>query len=609
MPTRMYCCFVFAVSNSFFVACGAGEVTSGDEPGGSSTCVDGPNGGKDCACYRNQTCNADLTCINGICVCPAGYAGDLCAQCADGYSRVETECIPNQKCSLTTCNGQGTCDDRSGLVVCTCTNDLDPDTLCAECLPGKQDSDDDRLCLPSCASADLDCTGNSACNDNSGVATCVCSWGYAGDNCDICASGYQDHNGDGICAPDCPTSSLDCGAFGTCNDTSGTTLCVCDTGYQDNDDNSTCTADCTTAALGCSMSTPTCSDEDGTAVCIETPPGQGGGGSGGGGTVGVFVAMGHAGRRVASCDGGDTWIADQSKDDAIRCWVDGDSNYVECDHNEWPGYGVQFGGGYFWVTYGWGQDGPKMRSANGVDWTTLNLVGQHGGLVYGEGTLLAASRGAKYSADLGDTWNDTDSVPLVGWVVRSAGYGGGTFYMAASSSNFGQEMVYSDDGLTWFTPDTVPATCGGLGTFAYGNGTMVWMGGDGKPCATSDNGRNWTQSTNDAGAPGAGASSIVFNGSEFVVWARGKVYRSASGGAWTSEDMNPNVSLAHVAAADDGSAYVGVKQGWGNYYGAQEFYYSTDAINWALASSFAGGHPIRSMTFGRAESSALCPDD
>jgi len=329
--------------------------------------------------------------------------------------------------------------------------------------------------------------------------------------------------------------------------------------------------------------------------------GTGGTAGVGEGEIPIFVAQGHAGRRVASCDGGQTWVADQSKDDSIRCWVGGDPNEVECDHNEWPGYGVQFGGGYFWTTFGWGTEGPTMRSTNGVDWVNLNLVGTYGGLVFGEGRVLAATRYAKYSDDLGQTWHDTASVPLDGWNVRSAGYGGGTFYMAASGSN-GNEMVYSDDGVSWSKPESAPAGCGGGGSFAYGNGIMIWMNGSsGAPCVTSDNGRNWTQNN-----IGENASSVVFNGTHFMVWQSGKRHRSADGVNWTTTDMNPNLSLEHAAVADDGSAYVGVKQSWGNYYDQQEFYYSSDGINWTESSSYTGGHPVRSMAFGRGATSTLC---
>lgn len=55
---------------------------------------------------------------------------------------------------------------------------------------------------------------------------CVCPVAVAGDQCERCALGFQDHDRNGTCQADCTTAGLDCGT-GTCADTSGIAMCVC----------------------------------------------------------------------------------------------------------------------------------------------------------------------------------------------------------------------------------------------------------------------------------------------------------------------------------------------------------------------------------------------
>lgn len=65
-----------------------------------------------------------------------------------------------------------------------------------------------------------------------------CSTSMAGANCEDCAEGYQDGDGDGTCMPGCDATgdeALDCGPGGTCqlvDETAGTRECECDDGYE-----------------------------------------------------------------------------------------------------------------------------------------------------------------------------------------------------------------------------------------------------------------------------------------------------------------------------------------------------------------------------------------
>lgn len=46
-----------------------------------------------------------------------------------------------------------------------------------------------------------------------------------------CAWGYQDHDDDGVCLPDCTSSALSCPAHAACTDATGTAVCACVSGY------------------------------------------------------------------------------------------------------------------------------------------------------------------------------------------------------------------------------------------------------------------------------------------------------------------------------------------------------------------------------------------
>lgn len=178
----------------------------------------------------------------------------------------------------------GCSDPNREFVTCE-VDQVEIDGVCREtcttaCLVGEACID--GACLPCDAASGCAGCGNGLVTDSE-----ACDDGNAepGDGCDgcmiedawtcddaepsacSCAAGYQDKNGDGTCNADCDYAALDCGARGTCDDSSGTTLCDCDPGYQDNDRAGGCHPDCDTAALQCGQHA-SCSDAGGTAECI-----------------------------------------------------------------------------------------------------------------------------------------------------------------------------------------------------------------------------------------------------------------------------------------------------------------------------------------------------
>ena len=334
--------------------------------------------------------------------------------------------------------------------------------------------------------------------------------------------------------------------------------------------------------------------------------GQGSGGTGGSppsGTVPMFVAQGHAGRTIVSCDQGRTWVADQSDEGWNFCTPE---NYGACDHGPGAARGLTWGGGWFFATFGWGEPGAVERSRDGIAWEPVHEGRTFGGLAFGNGRLVAADRLGEYSDDHGVAWNDFASVDLDGWNVRSTAfvpYDGGRFIMSADG-----EVVVSSDGSTWVKPLSIPEGCSGgayPGRIIYGNGTIVMTAESGVVCSSDDGGQSWSATTLPTGL----RSNGVWTGSEFMAWNFGTAYRSADGRNWTSSETVPSDIDFGVAAISEQGSIVAVSSGWEQHYDEQAFYRSDDGVNWETLSgdAYTGGHPITVITFGYAQPSDDCP--
>jgi hypothetical protein len=120
-------------------------------------------------------------------------------------------------CEDPSCSSHGVCEDAPSGSACACRVPYTGPT-CADCAVGFQDHDGDGSCLPDCAAAVLDCGSHGSCDDADGTPHCDC------------AEGWQDHDGDGSCQPTCATAALVCGDRRRCDDSSGGTDCVCERG-------------------------------------------------------------------------------------------------------------------------------------------------------------------------------------------------------------------------------------------------------------------------------------------------------------------------------------------------------------------------------------------
>ncbi len=349
-------------------------------------------------------------------------------------------------------------------------------------------------------------------------------------------------------------------------------------------------------------------------------------------TVPLFVAQGSMGRTIVSCDDGRTWVGDHSWDNdgapflcgspaPKRCWVDTCSYSLEgqcvaaecCNDTPDESKGVVYGDGKFVGTWGWGRPGALGASTDGLSWT-LSPGDTYGGIAFGGGRFIAASRAPVWSSD-GVHWQPTDPADFRGpdggalWSVRSFAYGpyqgGGRFIAVATGA--GRDILISSDGQRWWRPTQIPAGCG-EDTFFYGsilggNDVFVIVGESGNACRSTDGGLTWTM------VP-TGLSAIyshgVWTGSAFQFWGDDAFMVSSSDGLnWQKTRMTTPMRIGPVARSDSGT-YVALGSVWAGYEN-QEFLRSSDGLRWQPADAAVLGHPIFHLTFGAAAPSTLCP--
>ena len=349
--------------------------------------------------------------------------------------------------------------------------------------------------------------------------------------------------------------------------------------------------------------------------------------------ISLFVANGHQGRTIISCDDGKTWVANQSDNPAFVCWgpnntgnPDGGSN--DCDHTENSGHGVEFSNGWFVASYGHGAPGSVRRSRDGVNWVRSLEGSNFDALVVGAGgTMLAANRSPSWSRDDGLTWQrgpDAEFVNSNGdpiWNVRAATFGNGEFAMFAADSTH-EVRVTVDGGQAWVHAD-FPDVCGAAYTVGFGSGGGRMLYVDQATACVSTDGMHFTAHALPAGAE----SGPMWSGTEFLVWGnRGDptyeriVMRSADGVTWTTTALATRTALPDGGFQLGGAPVVGavghnangtfamVNGGWEAWYDRQQFYRSTDGITWDVLphTAFVGSHPIGRIVSGRVERPAIC---
>jgi hypothetical protein len=350
----------------------------------------------------------------------------------------------------------------------------------------------------------------------------------------------------------------------------------------------------------------------------------------------IFVAQGMLGRTTISCDDGRTWIKNRAWDldgdplvcgstMSAVCWMGSETYSIggQCQSmqpcNDTPDVskGVTYGAGVFVATWGWGQPGAVRTSKNGIDWTTTHPNDSFGGIAFGGGHFVVASRSPFWSAD-GLSWTpsatadfrNTDGSLI--WSVRRFAFAdvhGGRF-VAVATGNAGSDMlVSSDGGMSWHRPTSLPGICGTLDVASYGdilsgNGVIVVVDTTGATCRSMDGGDTWVEGT-------TGVSEVlsrgVFTGSEFWIWGSGQLLKSADGATWTQTPQVSMIRLEGPVARSPSGTLVAIENIW-NGYAQQSFLRSTDGLTWDRlpAGAFAASHPIFSISFGYTSTSTAC---
>lgn len=330
------------------------------------------------------------------------------------------------------------------------------------------------------------------------------------------------------------------------------------------------------------------------------------------GKVDVFLAHGKIARTIMSCDDGLTWINNQSDNDNARCWISGDPNYVECDHDTRSATGLDVSDdGWFYAQYGWGFNGTIRRSRNGLNWQVVRSGGWGGGLAVANNKVFQIwESGWAGSADQGQTWQQITKLNYGHAFVYRAGQ-----KLISRGRGLGQLAVSLDSGITWKQATSFRPEWGS--SFAEGNGLIISIGQldvQGSPTLSyvgrsSDNGVTWTalQVFDNHGW----SSNLIFNGTDFVAWAGGKKWQSKDGLNWTStpyfiQQAPPGHWTGAFSFNQRTGTYVSISNGWGSWYQNQSALRSTDGINWSKldATKFQGGHPIVKVVMGQIDASA-----
>jgi len=313
----------------------------------------------------------------------------------------------------------------------------------------------------------------------------------------------------------------------------------------------------------------------------------------------AFIAQGHMGRTMLSCDDGHTWVANQSLDDATRCFEG-----IDCDHHEGAGTGLSVSDDTLIVaTWGWGTEGRILTSPDGVDWTEVLVGPTFAGSAFGNDTFIAAARVPWRAGATGDDWVELPDSGLDEWNARGTGFlphDGGLFIIGGGGAESSDIVLSSNDGDDWWHPDAFPAGCGtSIRGIAYGAGTIVIARGadDGADLCVSSDGGVQFQAIDLEQTP---SGPPMWTGDELVVFSSQMRFTSADGTTWAGEAISPaEVRIGAVARSPDGT-YVAHRAGWMVWYEQQRMYRSDDGLTWEILpeGAFVGSHPIRSLRFG-----------
>ncbi|XP_058286481.1 laminin subunit gamma-2 [Hylobates moloch] len=158
------------------------------------------------------------------CICPVGYKGQFCQDCASGYKRDSARLGPFGTCIPCNCQGGGACDPDTGDCY---SGDENPDIECADCPIGfYNDPHDPRSCKPCPCHNGFSC---SVMPETEEVVCNNCPPGVTGARCELCADGYfgdpfGEHGPVRPCQPCQCNNNVDPSASGNCDRLTGRCL-------------------------------------------------------------------------------------------------------------------------------------------------------------------------------------------------------------------------------------------------------------------------------------------------------------------------------------------------------------------------------------------------
>jgi hypothetical protein len=320
--------------------------------------------------------------------------------------------------------------------------------------------------------------------------------------------------------------------------------------------------------------------------------------------VPLFVAVGEEGRSAVSCDDGRSWVANRSDTDA-PC------SGSACDHSDSIPTALAHLDGRWFVTRGWGEDGPLQWSEDGERWNTA-ARDSFSGMAAGSDTVFAF--GTQYtppsaSDDLGMTFAPRPSVPGISAHVRGAIYYADEKFWVID--DYGTIRFSRDRAHTWEAPSRVDGRCayrpssGGLtqphqGGLAYGKGVVVlihWL--EGIVCRSTDHGKSFEYVTSFGSSP---STPVVFADDQFYVWTSGVLRRSDDGTNWSTEQTNA-ANLMPVARSDHGTWVAAA-----GAYESDQMLRSDDGLHWEVLDKqrYAQGHRMRRIAFGYGKKPSAC---